>query len=204
MEAAGRIPLFLALALFAAANARMLGQTVDHGEHPKQPLEYDYCGSLVPATLPHMYRNVFRTVNSLEKVTKQQEIENDPGKSVQTSLRYELGLSDADFAVFDDSATRFGAKEEAFDKQLAAIREADRARHPDSHGVLSESARLANRALIRNREAALSKEFDDLHARLAPDHARALDEHVVAFYLRGLIVPNSAPRASTPCAMPNP
>ena len=182
----------------------MLGQTVDPGVHPKEPLEYDYCGSLVPATLTHMYRNVFRTVNSLEKLAKQHGSENDPGKSVKPSLRYELGLSDADLLVFEDSATRFGVKEEAFDKQLAAIREADRAHHPDSHGVLSESARQANRAVIRDRETTLSKEVDDLHTRLAPDHARTLDEHIVAFYLKGLVVPSSVARATTPCAMPKP
>jgi len=159
---------------------------------------------LVPATLTHMYRNAFRTVNSLEKLAKQQGSESDPGKSATPSLRYELGLSDADFVVFEDSATRFGVKEEAFDTQLATIREADRAQHPDSLGILSESARQAIRAIIRNREEALSKEFDDLHARLAPDHARTLDEHIVAFYLKGLVVPSSAPRASTPCPMPNP
>ena len=202
---AGTVPLFFVLTLLLLpANARMWGQASDSSAHPKEPLEYDYCGNLVPATLPHMYRYAFRLVNSLEKAAKQQGSESDPGKSMTPGLRYQLGLSEADFVVFEDSAIRFGVKEEAFNKQLAPIREADRAQHPDSHRSLSESARAANRGVIREREEALSKEFDDLHARLTPSHAKALDEHVLDLYTRTLTVPGSAPRQSTPCVMPNP
>ena len=69
--------------------------------------------------------NTLSARNSLEDRAEQQ------GKSVRIPLRFQQGMSEADFAVFEDSAIRFGDKEETFNKQLAAIRQADRAQHPD-------------------------------------------------------------------------
>jgi hypothetical protein len=191
----GPVPRFLVFVMLflAAANACIRGQTIV----PKEPLEFDYCGNLVPATLPHMYRVEWRFLNQLGS-------ERDPGKSLTYGYRDFIRLSEADFAIFLDSAARYGAREDARNKQFAAIREADRAHHPDLRGALSESAREAHRALIRDMDKALAEELDNLHARLGPNVAKALDERIVYWYRVGYRVPNSAPRASAPCAMPNP
>jgi hypothetical protein len=164
----------------------------------QQPLEYDYCGSLVPATLPHMYRYAFRLLYKPKKDIPMY------AESARATLKYHLHLTDAELQLFADSAVRFDDRDDAdFSQRLAAIREADHAQHPDSHGVLSESARKANRAVIREREQVLVQNVDDLRAHFAPKRVKEIDAEVVNLYANSLTVPPSAPRASTPCAMPD-
>jgi hypothetical protein len=116
---------------------------------------------------------------------------------------HQLRLTDAELPLFIDSAVRFGDKDADFERRFAAIRKADHEQHPDSHGVLSESARKANRAIIREREQVLVQNVDDLRAHFAPKRVKEIDAEVVNLYSNSLTVPPSAPRASTPCAMPD-
>jgi hypothetical protein len=182
--------------LLTAVSIQIKGQVSENAVHPKEALEFDYCGSLVPATLSHLYAYAFRVRNSSEERAEQL------GKTFRGSLRYELGISEADFVVFENSAIRFGGKEEAFNQQLAAIKNADRVQHPELHGALSDSARKATHAILAEREEVLAQEVDDLHSHLAPKEAEVVDKHMADFYVRGLTVPKSAPRASVPCVPP--
>jgi len=164
--------------------------------HP--PLEYDYCGSLVPATLPHMYRYAFRLLYKPKKDIPMY------AESARATLKYHLRLTDAELQLFADSAVRFDDRDDIdFSQRLAEIRKADHEQHPDSHGMLSESARKANRAVIREREQVLVQNVDDLRAHFAPKRVKEIDAEVVSLYANSLTVPPSAPRASTPCAMPD-
>jgi hypothetical protein len=182
--------------LLTVVNIQVSGQVSENAVHPKEALEFDYCGNLVPATVPHLYAYAFRLRNSVEEKGEQR------GKTFRGSFRYELGISEADFVVFENSAIRFGGKEKPFNQQLAAIKEADRAQHPELHGALSDNARKATHAILAERDKVLAQEVDDLHSHLAPKEAEAVDKHMADFYVRGLTVPKSAPRASVPCVPP--
>jgi hypothetical protein len=182
----------------------MQGQTTNLGAQPKEPLEWDYCSRLVPATLPHMYGVEWGFLSQLKKQEKQLGADKDPGKSLTWGWRYYLKLSEADFEVFTASALRYVAKRDALEKEFAAFRAADEAQHPELHHRLSESAQKADRALIRGMDKAMAEELDNLHAHLAPNVAKALDERIVVGYTEGLRVPSTAPRASSACVMPNP
>jgi len=131
------------IASFGAASA----SAQETPQPSQQPLEYDYCGSLVPATLPHMYRSAFRLLYKPKKDIPMY------AESARATLKYHLHLTDAELQLFTDSAVRFDDRDDMdFSQRLAAIRKADHEQHPNSHGVLSEGARKANRAVIRERE----------------------------------------------------
>jgi hypothetical protein len=192
--------LFLAFLMPASAahaqSSTVASQDSETGVQPKEALEYDYCGNLVPASVPHMYRYAFRLVDSITKQGEQQ------GKSYRSSLRYSLGMSDSDFTLFEESATRFASDDAAFDKQIAALKQTDRAEHPELHGALSESARKSVHAILAKQEADLVEEVHSFRNRFAPDHAKALDKKITERYIQTLFVPPSAPRASVPCVPP--
>jgi pimeloyl-ACP methyl ester carboxylesterase len=154
----------------------------------QNPVEYDATGHLAPATLPHMYRYAFRVHNSLEALASEQEKTRGSGASVSGAIRYELGLSEADFAVFEDSAYRFGRSDKDLKRQIAAIRKADWVRHPRTW-ALSEAARTQVHALLAQGESDLTNEVALLKAGLSPKGAAALDAQIVHFYSKNLLVP---------------
>src|SRR5271168_4223096 len=163
----------------------------------QSPVEYDNSGHLVPATLPHMYRYAFRAVHDLEEATKGQ----GPGKSARPGLRYELGLSEADFEIFEDSAIRFGQRDKDIRKQIAAIAKADWPRHP-GNWVLSQKARTQVHALLAKGEDDLANELVTLKAGLSPQSAVALDARVTRLYAITLVVPPGAGNRSPQSANP--
>ncbi len=170
--------------------------------HPQEPLESDECGSLVPASVPHMYRHAFGTWYSLKKHVEKQ-FPGDPGKLPRPNFRHDLGMDERDFALFEDSADRFGYEEETFAKQFASIRDADRAEHPDLHGKFSENARKEVRALVAQEEEALSQEVDNFRGHFSKSHVESLDRKIAQLYLHGLCVSSTAPRAPVACTKLN-
>ena len=68
--------------LLMAVSIQIKGQVSENAVHPKEALEFDYCGNLVPATLPHLYAHAFRVRNSSE------ERANQSGTTFRGSLRY--------------------------------------------------------------------------------------------------------------------
>jgi hypothetical protein len=140
-------------------------------------LEYDAQGNLVPASLPHIYLWFFRVLNLREELSK----DNTTG-SVRDGLRLWLGMTEADFAVFESAALRYGKKEKEFKTLIADIWKADLARHP-ANRALTQQARTAVHALLAAREEPLNSELAAMKAALSPASAAALDRRVVHEYV---------------------
>jgi hypothetical protein len=145
-------------------------------------LEFDEHGKMVPATLPHIYRWAFRHQNALEEVSDQVLSTRTSG-SFRQNLRFELGITQADFVVFQSAARRYGMKEKEIKARSAAVAKADRAQH-SNNPALSLKARTAVQALLAEEEEALNSELAAMKAALSPGSVTALDRRVVHDYAK--------------------
>jgi hypothetical protein len=188
-----RIALFLSI-LVTLAVCTMRGQDTP-AQRPlleSNALELDEHGNLVPATLPHIYRCMFLEQNSLEEESDKLLRKGITTGSVRHALWYELGMTEADSAVFESEARRYAGKEKEINGRIAAIRKADLALHPNTW-ALTPKARTAVHALFAEQEEALNNELAAMKAGLSASSAAALDRAVVHRYAKSFYAPGRTP-----------
>jgi hypothetical protein len=159
------------------------------------PVEYDENGQLVPATLPHMYRYAFRVQNAMERFATRAASQGRDS-SVRYVLRYELGLDNADFGLFEDTAIRFGAADKDIRHQIVAARKADWATHPRTWALSAKAVGVVDGLLAQN-ENELQTQVGILRGSLSAKSTAALDKRVARFYAKTMMVGQGAQPKST-------
>jgi hypothetical protein len=177
----------------------IVAQNLEYIFQSPNALEYDEHGKVVPATLPHMYRWAFRTQNALEEESDKRLSKGITTGSVRDALRFRLEMTEADFAVFESTALRYAKKEKEIRARMAAVGNADRARHPNTR-ALSQKARTEWAALFAEQDEALNSELATMKAALPPANAAALDRQVVYEYARSFVPPSSQEKTGAPAA----
>jgi len=169
-------------------------------------LEFDQHGKEVPATLQHIYRWFFRHQNVLEEASDKLLSKGITTGSVRQNLRFELQMTEDEFAVFESAALRYGKKEKEIKARIAAATKADWARHPNTPAV-SPKGRTAVAALLAEQDEALNSELATMKAALSPASAADLDRRVVHVYATGFranLEKVKKPGAPAPTTKPQP
>ncbi len=158
-------------------------------------------GSLVPATLPQMYKYAFIFQLEMEKRAAERESEGGAGWTFRATLQAHYDLTPKQFAPFEQAALQWGQARLRVDDEIRAVISADKAAHPGS-GTRSPETKAKIVALLAEIDQAAKDEVANIHEALDPKVARKLDEAVIKDYIGGtshgsLVKPSAAAQAPT-------